>query len=183
MAKSKLETNNTYVLLTILLSFFTLAIGTRIHDPILHSIVAILNGWSITEWESGLMIGSTTAMISAATATNTSTTMFWLYFMFPPIFIYVVSFLINVFFPNRLIRVSGFILMALNLASVNPEIKGSDAYNAAVFLTTRGWSETTAFGIQYLIMFGFIVLYGLYLYISVEDNDKDARNRMKNLWS
>lgn len=177
----KAKEGNDYKYLTIFIIFISLAFGTFLHDPILHSIVAIANGWELSEYQSGLMTGETTVIATASQASGASTFSFWLYFMFPSLFIYILTMIITILKQDRLLRVAGVVLLSLNLPSLNPEISGSDSYNAVQFLVTRGWTELSAGALHYSILLGALVVYGLYLYIIIEDSNKDSRTRTQNI--
>lgn len=176
MAPRKKEGND-YIYFTILIIFVTIAIGTFWHDPILHGIVALLNGWEIETFETGLMTGSTTVLAS----TKASIWSVWLYFMFPPIAIFVAVIIATWFKPDRLIMVAGIILMSMNLPSLKPDLQGSDAYNAIQYLVIKGWSELGANALHYILFITVLILWGLYLYVTVENNSRDAKARMKNI--
>lgn len=175
--------NNDYIYIIILAIFGTLLIGTFFHDPILHGIIASINGWSIQEYNSGLMTGQTTAIASAAQVAGASTFMFWLFFVFPAIFLYLISFAAIIINPDRLIIVVGRILMALNLASMNPQIPGSDASNAIQFLSTRGWTEFSAYLVHFIILGAMIIVWGLFEYIGTENNPEDAHKRADRIFN
>lgn len=173
--------NNDYIYLTILATFIVLSLGTFVHDPILHSAVALYNGWQIGDYNTGLMVGQTSAIASAFQAAHTTTFNFWLFFMFPAMFIFVATLIAVIIKPDRLVIVSGRILLALNLASLNPSIPGSDAYNAIQFLTTRGWTEFSAYAAHFLLLGIMVIIWGLFEYIGTENNPEDARKRAANI--
>lgn len=179
---SKSAENNDYIYITVLALFSTLTLGTFFHDPLLHGLIAWINGWQIGEYNSGLMTGQTTVIATAAQAAHASTFSFWLFFMFPAIAIYFMSFAAIIINPDRLIIVIGRILMALNLASLNPQIPGSDASNAITFLMTRGWTEFGAYAVHFIILGVMVILWGLFEYIGTENNPEDAKKRAANIF-
>lgn len=174
--KHQKESNDIWYL-TILIVFSTLSIGTFFHDPLLHGIIAYWNGWEIETFETGLITGSTTVLAS----TKASTWSVWLYFMFPSIAIFITVIIATWLKPDRLLMVAGIILMSMNIPSLKPDLVGSDAYNAVQYLIFKGWSETGANVLHYILFIAILILWGLYLYISVENNSKDVKARMKNI--
>jgi len=167
-----------YLYLSILTGFIVIGLGTLIHDPYLHSFIAIINGWPVTDYTSGLATGSTDILASI----NASTPSLWIYFMFPSMSIYIISFTLLLYNPNRLIIIVGLLLLMLNFASLLPNIPGSDAYNAVQLLISRGWSEVSAYTLHYIITFIIILILLLFLYIGIENNPKDARSRSSNIF-
>lgn len=176
MASRKKESND-YILYTVLSVFGFIALGTFYHDPILHGIIAYWNGWGIEGFETGLMTGSTTVLASI----KASTSSVWLYFMFPSIAIFITVLIATWLKPDRIIMVAGIILMSMNLPSLKPDLQGSDAYNAVQYLITKGWSELGANALHYILFIAILIIWGLYLYITVENNPKDAKARMENI--
>lgn len=176
MAPRKNEGND-YIYYTILTIFATIGIGTFFHDPLLHGIIAYWNGWQIEGFETGLMTGSTTVLASL----KASTWSIWFYFIFPSIAIFITVIIATWMKPDRLIMVAGIILMSMNLPSLKPDLIGSDAYNAVQYLIMTGWSETGANVLHYILFILILILWGLYLYITVEDKQTDAKARMKNI--
>lgn len=243
MAKAKkAKEGNDIILLIILVVYLGLYIGSATHDPILHGFIGLINGWELGEYESGLMTGQTTVMATAAQALNASIGSFWVYFMFPPLFIFGVILIASIIKPSKVVLVVGVVLQYLNLASVNPDIPASDASNAANFLITSGWQfpewvlfalyalpisiiiyillikitpnmefiprvytsfvggisiagilnyvgvinlslppETSAKLLHLIILHGILILWGLFLYVAIENNIKDARARIQNI--
>lgn len=171
------ESGNDYIYLTIVMTYLTLAIGTFWHDPILHSLIAIFNGWELDGYKSGLMIGSTSAIANAASSTFS----YWIFYMFPALVIFLLIIIVTIIRQDRILMVGGIILFSLNIPSLNPEITGSDAYNAVQLLVSRGWSEFSATTLHYIIFLLMLAVWGIYLYIVTENNPKDAMGRMKNI--
>lgn len=176
MAPRKKEGND-YIYFSVLAVFAVIGIGTFFHDPILHGIIAYWNGWQIESFETGLMTGSTTVLASL----KASTWSIWLYFMFPSIAIFIIVIIATWFKPDRIIMVAGIILMSMNLPSLKPDLQGSDAYNAVQYLVAKGWSELGANVLHYILFILILIIWGLYLYITVEDSRKDAKARMNNI--
>ena len=175
---TKKADSNMLFWLFVALTFMALSFGTRLHDPVLHGAWAWASGWQVSDWEAGLTTGSTSAILGAK---GVSTWRIWGFYMFPSIAIFVGAFIINIIKPNRFIRVIGLVVMALNLASFDPGNIGSDAQKATALLTERGWSEMQAYGLHYIIAITFITLYTLYLYIVIENSNRDASNRFRRL--
>lgn len=179
---NKKETSNDYIYLTILTVMTVFGIGTILHDPLLHSIIALLNGWHLNSYTISLGTGSTDAFATPLQLANTPTFNYWLFYMFPSLFIFILSFMIILFNPNRLIIVAGLIFMSLNFSSLLPGLPGSDAYNAIQFLISRGWSEPHAFALHYIILIVMFIIWSLYLYIVIENSPRDIRSRTQNIW-
>jgi len=179
--RKSIKENNDYIYLTIMTIFVVLFLGTFFHDPLLHSLIARINGWEISDYTSSLMTGQTTAIATVSQVTHASTFSFWLYYMFPALFIYIITLLVVIIKPERLIISGGFILLSTNLASLNPQIPGSDSFNAVQLLVTRGWSEAGAYALHFIMLGIAIVILGLYIYIGTENNPEDAKGRVKNI--
>ncbi len=171
------ERSNDYIFLTVITVYTMLAIGTFFHDPILHQIPAVLFGWELGGYQNGIMIGSTTAIANA----GASPLSLWIFYMFPAIAVFFTVVIVTILRQDRLVFVGGIILISLNIASLNPEIKGSDACNAAQMLITNGWSELWAYLLHFVIFILFLLLWGLYLYVVIESNPKDAVARARNI--
>ncbi|CAG0948591.1 MAG: hypothetical protein OIN86_12935 [Candidatus Methanoperedens sp.] len=180
--QNRTESNN-FIYMVILITFIALTLGTFVHDPLLHGFIAKLNGWQIGDYETGLMTGSTDAIISFSEASKATTLSYWLFYMFPSIFIFFGVIILTLINPNRLILVAGIVMTFLNLSSLNPSIQGSDAFNSVQMLMTRGWTESSAYGLHYGIWGLFWILWVLYIYISIENNSKDTKNRIRNIYS
>ncbi len=168
--------SNDAIYLIIVITLLSLATFTYIHEG-LHALVAYAYGWEISDSSHGLMTGETSAIASS----HASTLAYWSFFMLPALVMFLAVITITVLFPNRFVLVVGVIVSQLNLPSTNPQIPGSDAYNAAQFLMTRGWSETGAYTIHYILFFAILALYALFLYVVTENNQGDARRRMINI--
>lgn len=175
---SKKKESNDYIYWTVIIVFFGLALGTFLHDPVLHSVAATINGWSIDSYESGWMTGSTSVIAPA----NASWQSLWFYFMFPSLAIFILTIVITLIRMEKSVMVGGIILMSLNLPSLNPTIPGSDAYNAVGMLVKSGFAEGYANMLHYLLFFLILVVWGLYLYIVIENNPKDSRKRVENIY-
>lgn len=175
---SRKKESNDYIYYSIIIVFIGLSAGTFLHDPILHGLAATINGWSIDSYDSGWMTGST-SVIAPKTA---GWQPFWFYFMFPSLVIFILTLAITIIRPERFIRVGGIILISLNLPSMNPTIIGSDAYNAVNMLAKSGFSEGFAYMMHYLLFFLILVVWGIYLYIVIENDSKDSKKRVENLY-
>ena len=166
---------------TVIIVLFGLSLSTLIHDPILHGIAALINGWSIDSFDSGGVFGMTgsTSVIAPSTASWQS---LWFYFMFPSLAIFILTAVIVFIKPEKSVMIFGIISMSLNLPSMNPTITGSDAFNAVGMLVTKGFSEGYANMAHYLLFFLILILWGLYLYVVIENNPKDSRKRVENIY-
>lgn len=176
--RPKKHESNDYIYWTIIIVFLGISAGTFIHDPILHGVIAVLNGWSIDDYQTGLMIGSTSVIAPA----NASWQSYWIFFMFPALAIFIIVMVITLLRPERVLMVGGIIVMSMNLPSLNPAITGSDAYNAVDMLAKKGFGEGYANLVHYLLFFIILVAWGLYLYIVIENNSKDSRLRIENIY-
>ena len=178
---SKQESNDP-IYWTVIIVMFGLSISTLIHDPVLHGIAATINGWSIDSYDSGGIFGMTgsTSVIAPVSA---SWQQLWFYFMFPSLAIFILTAIITFIKPEKSIMVGGIIVMSLNLPSLNPTITGSDAYNAVDMLVKHSFSEGYANLAHYLLFFLILILWGMYLYVTIENSETDARKRVKNIYS
>ncbi len=180
--KNGIVESNDPIYWTIIIVLFGLSISTFMHDPILHGIAATISGWSIDSYDSGGIFGMT-GSTSVIAPTNASWQSVWFYFMFPSLAIFILTSLITFIKPEKVIMVGGIILMSLNLPSLNPTITGSDAYNAVDMLIKSGFSEGFVNIVHYLLFFLILIIWGLYLYVTIENSEADARKRVKNIYS
>lgn len=177
----KQQSDTKYYILIILL--LTLSIGTFLHDPLLHGLMARLNWWSVDSYSSNLFTGQTSTLVPKSASTES----IWLFFMMPSIVIIISIFivtyiaLISSTFDDRFILLIGVILIGLNITSLYPGVTGSDSDNALKVLIDRGIPEITAYLIHYAIFLVFFVLWSLYLFIAIENNPKDAKKRLHSL--
>lgn len=177
----KVESND-YIYWTVLIVLFGLSLSTFMHDPVLHGIAATINNWSIDSFDSGGILGMTgSTSVIAPTSANWQS--LWFYFMFPSLAIFILTPIITFIRPEKSVMVGGIILMSLNLPSLNPTVPGSDAYNAVDMLIKNGFSEGVIVPAHYLLFILILVLWGLYLYVTIEDSEADARKRIKNIYS
>lgn len=171
-----------YYILAIML--ITLSAGTMLHDPLLHGIMAKLNGWSIDSYSSNLFTGQTTSLVPK----NATTSSIWWFFMMPAVFIIIATFIVTYIalvsssFDDRFVLVIGVILIGINITSLYPGVSGSDSDNALKTLIDKGTPEITAYLIHYAIFIVFFVLWSFYLFIAVENNSRDAKKRMVGLF-
>lgn len=169
-----------YVIVIMLLS---LALGTALHDPFLHGIVAHINGWTVESYSSNLFTGQTSTMAPV----NAPTNQVWVFYMFPAMFIIVAIFIVTYLalmtstMDDKFILVIGIVLVALNIPSLYPGITGSDSESAMRILIDRGMPDFSAVIIHYTIFLIFFVLWSMYLFIAVENNPKDAKKRLNSL--
>lgn len=177
MPKKKSEN----ILLIIMVTFLTLSVGTFLHDPLLHGAIALINGWDISSYESYLTTGSTSVQLNSASALKADTAQLWVFYMFPSLFLFTAAWLVNIFYPDRLTRIIGVLVMALNLGSLEPANAGSDADRAAQVLVYGGWSEFTASAAHWIILFTAVLMLALFLFVVIEDSNKDAKARQKGL--
>lgn len=174
---------NEYFSYYIIIVLLTLSIGTALHDPFLHGLMAYLNGWSVESYSSNLFTGHT----SSIAPKDASTLSIWLFFMFPSMFIIIATFVVTYMalmsstFEDRLVLTAGVVLVALNMPSLFPGVAGSDSDNALRILVERGTPEITAILIQYSIFIIFFILWCYYIYVAIENNPKDAKRRMKGI--
>ncbi len=169
-----------YIIVIMLLS---LALGTALHDPFLHGMVAHINGWTVESYSSNLFTGQT----STIAPVNAPTNQIWVFYMFPAMFIIIATFIVTYLalmtssIDDKFIMVIGIVLVALNMPSLYPGITGSDSDSAMRILTERGMPEFSAVIIHYAIFLIFFVLWSMYLFIAVENNTKDAKKRLNSL--
>ena len=168
------------VIILVIVSLLTL---TSLHDPLLHGAVAKLNGWDVTDSETGIMTGYTNITITQETFDNTPTSQVWLFFMLPPLVLFFGAFIIVLFNPHRLVAVVALILMVLNLASLSPErlLGTSDASQAMAYLISIGISPILAELLHWGIFAAAIIALGTFIYIIFENNQKDSENRIRSI--
>jgi len=171
MTRKEQKSNFYFTIFLVLLAF----IGTRIHE-LIHWTYAYLSGWEASS-TSGLLSGFTDVIMQ----TPPSPISLWFFYMAPAIIIYITIILITVYHPDRFARVMGIVIIALNLASYSPEIPSSDSYNALQVLLTSGVHSFTANLIHWIIYLSAIAIYIIYIYIVIEDNNKDAVKRIRTL--
>jgi len=178
---SKKKESNDMIYWAVIVVLLGMSVSTFFHDPILHGAAALINGWSIDSYDSGGIFGMTgsTSVIAPATAGWFS---LWFYFMFPSLTIFILTMIIAIIKPEKLIMIFGIITISLNLPSLNPTIPGSDAYNAVGMLIKSGFSDGYANLLHYLLFFLILVVWGLYLYIVIENNPNDSRRRIENIY-
>lgn len=156
----------------IILVFAVLALGTFLHDPILHSLA----GGEVVESQSGFTSGSTTVDFLS----TTSPALFWLFYMLPSAIIYAASMIVTIYRPVKPVLIISTILLGLNLGSFDITNQASDSYKAMNVLAAMT-SPEIAFVVHLSIFIIAVVLFGLFLYISVENNSKDSSSRIKSI--
>ncbi|MDD5453917.1 MAG: hypothetical protein PHW62_00255 [Candidatus Ratteibacteria bacterium] len=179
-SNGKMESNDP-IYWSIVIVMFGLSLSTFLHDPILHGIAAKINGWSIDSYDMGGIFGMTgsTSVIAPVSASWPS---LWFYFMFPSLAIFILTVIITFLKPEKSIMVGGTILMSLNLPSLHPTITGSDAYNAVNMLLKHGFSEWLVYVAHFLLFILVLILWALYLYVIIENNQNDAKKRVENIY-
>lgn len=183
MSNKKSPMPNTYIYLTLLVSFVVFSLISYLHDPFLHTIIGTyVNHWQFDSYTTSIGTGSTNFLVTSSDVANTPTFNYWLFYMFPSMTVFILAFVLVFYNPNRLIIVGGLIAMALNFSSLLPNIPGSDAQKAVDVLISRGWSEPSAYGVALLITIIMFLIAGLYLYIAIENNPKDAKARAENIF-
>lgn len=158
----------------------TLIIGTILHE-IFTALIAWINGWE-SQTATALITGWTTATIITSDAEQTSTLAVWSFFMVPSLLIFLITTAVIIIKPEKIVLIVGVIFQFLNLASIEPGITGSDANSAVQFLISRGWTSTSAYGLHYIIFAMGALIFVISLFISIENNPKDAKTRIKNIF-
>ncbi len=177
----KQQSDTKYYIIIIML--ITLGAGTFLHDPILHGLMAYMNGWSVESYSSNLFTGQTTSLAPSNATTNS----IWLFYMFPSMAIIILTFIVTYIalmsstMDDRFILIIGTILIGLNITSLYPAVEGSDSDNALKILIDRGTPEPIAVLFQYTIFIIFFILWCYYIYIAIENNSGDAKKRMKGV--
>lgn len=169
--------SNEYIYWTIIFGFVLLALATTFHDPILHGAVALLFGFKIEDYNTGLGIGDTTALAPIGAPVFSK----WVFFMLPAIIIFILVYLITIFKPDRLVFTAGNMVLGINVFSFHPGVEGSDAFKAMGYLIQGGWSEAEAYLLHLFILLIAFGLWFLHYYIIGENNLKDAKSRMNNI--
>lgn len=176
MVNKKKEGNEIWIY-TILIGYIIIGAGTAFHDPILHGAVALIFGFMVEGYNTGIGIGDTTALAPAGAPIFS----IWLFFMLPAIIIFILVYLITIFKPNRLVFIAGNMLLGINAFSFHPGVEGSDAFKAMEYLIQHGWSESGAHLLHLFILLMAFGLWFLHYYIIGENNIKDAKGRMVNI--
>ena len=168
------------VILIVIVSLLTL---TSLHDPILHGTVAKINGWNMTDYETGIMTGYTNVSMTQETFDSTHPIGVWLFFMLPPLLLFFGAFLIILLNPNKFIATIALILMFLNLASLSPEalLPTSDSSQAMAYLISTGTSPLLAGLIHWGIFALAIIALATFIYIMFENNQKDSERRIRSI--
>ena len=169
--KKNVNNSKTFIILIV---FITLGIGTYFHDPILHTIPALLFGWNVPSSFSGFTTGSTNALINP----SATPLQLWIFYMLPSIAIYAVTLFLTLTHPTKLILISADILLLINLPSFDPLNKGSDSYNAMQYITL---SSPIPFILHFLMFIIAGLILAIFLSIAIEDNVKDAKSRIRSL--
>lgn len=172
----KLESND-YILWSILAGYIILIVATTFHDPILHGATALLFGWMVEGYNTGIGIGDTTALAPIGAPVFSK----WVFFMLPAIIIFILVYLMTIFKPDRLVFTTGNMVLGINVFSFHPGVEGSDAFKAMGYLIQGGWSEAEAYLLHLFILLIAFGLWFLHYYIIGENNLKDAKSRMKNI--
>lgn len=167
-----------HLYLTALFIMLGLTIGTGLHDPVLHGLIAYINGWTVTSYSSGFIVGST----DVTGSDDISTWGKWWFYMLPSIFIFTFVFVVTLVNPHRLLRILGIVLIGLNLPSLSPEISSSDASQSINILILAGWDSMSAYALHWLLYLIAILVWILYLYIINDDNMKDVQSRISNIF-
>ena len=159
--------------IVLMITFLSFATLTFLHDPILHALPALAFGWNVESWVTGIMTGSTTV---SATGDVTSIEL-WIFYMLPSIVLTLSSIIAVMIYPVRTIILPALVLFMFNLPSLNPFIAGSDAAAAVQVLIDSGISTASATMYHTLLFFTFLGLFSFFLYITMEDEPKDAERR------
>ena len=163
--------------LIMLLTFLSFATLTFLHDPILHALPALAFGWNVDSWVTGIMTGSTTV---SATSDVTSIEL-WIFYMLPSLTLTTLSLFSVIIYPIRIVIIPALILFMLNIPSLNPFITGSDASMAVEVLIESGISTAGATLTHIIIFLLFIAIFAFFLYITIEDEPKDAERRTRSI--
>lgn len=176
MAPKKKEGKD-IILYSILTMYLMIGAATMLHDPILHGATALLFGFMVEDYNTGLGIGDTTALAPTGAPVFSK----WVFFMLPAIIIFILVYLITIFKPNRLVFTAGNMVLGINVFSFHPGVEGSDAFKAMGYLIQGGWSEAGAYMLHLFILLLAFGLWFMHYYIIGENNLKDAKARMKNI--
>ena len=175
MEKSKQISPVLFIIVTAL----ALSVCTFFHDPLLHGLIAILNGWHIESFSTQMFTGQTTISIPATTPYTLSQA--WIFFMFPALTLITLAIVFALYFKNRIMYIFSTILIMLNFASIDPGIVGTDANRAMLVLEEFGVSHIKAYMIHMIILAMVIIVFALYQFIIYENNPSDSTKRMKRI--
>lgn len=161
----------------ILLTFLSFATLTFLHDPILHALPALIFGWNVDSWVTGIMVGSTTV---SATNEITSTEL-WIFYMLPSLTLTTLSLFSVMMYPIRMVIIPALVLFTFNIPSLNPFLVGSDASMAVEVLIESGIPTANATICHILIFLLFIAIFAFFLFITIEDEPEDAERRTRSI--
>ncbi len=159
-------------IILVLLAFFF----TRVHE-LIHWIYAYLLGWEALS-TSGLLAGST----DIAMQNPPSLLSIWIFYLIPPIAIYIIIMYLTIYHPNRFIRAMGVVITGLNIASFSPELPTSDSYNAMQELILHGINSFYAISFHWIIYILALGVYVIYIYIITDNDNKDVGNRINTIF-
>jgi len=175
-----MKTTYISIVLVVLISILTL---TFLHDPILHGAIAVLNGWNVTDYEKGILTGYTNVSMSPEQFENTPIIQVWLFYMAPALILFFGAALIIIMEPNKVIGVIGIILMFINLASLSPErlLTYSDSSQAMYYLISVGVNSLHAMLLHWGIFALALLTLAMIFYTMIEDDQKDAEGRVREV--
>ncbi len=175
---SKYNSHDYNFWMSIILVFLALLVGTSAHDPILHSVIIWINGWQLGEFNSGILTGSTEALIGVSSMNEISTISLLIFYMFPAVFIFLLVYILTIKSTSRFVLITGTILLGLNIASFSPSISGSDANSSLELLILREVPPISAYIFMYGIFIFALIVWAAYIYVAIENNPKDAKRRL-----
>lgn len=173
---TKEEYPRTTFLIMLAIVYISFGVLTFLHDPILHCIPALLFGWDIVSWETGILTGNV-----IVNTINATTWELWWYYMTPPLVLCTGALTMVILYPSRFTGIPSFILFMLNIASMDFNIGGSDSNKALLALLEHGVNPLPAHILHYALFIGVIFVFGTVFFVIFENNIKDAMYRRDKL--
>lgn len=167
----------------LILGILSLLSFTTLHDPLIHGAMAIINGWTVTEWDKGIFTGYVVAEVTVEQFEATPTFNVWLYYMLPSLMLFFIPAIIFFINPDRIIAMFAIVLMFLNFASLSPErlLEGSDSSQALNMLLERGSDPLIVIALHWTIFVLAIVTFFTLLWVGFENNKEDSEKRIDDL--
>lgn len=167
----------------LILGILSLLSFTALHDPLLHGFMAVVNGWTVVDFDKGIFTGFTVAEVTQEQYENTPLFNTWFYYMLPPLALFFLPAIIYFSNPERLIAMFSVVLMLLNFASLSPErlLVGSDSSQGLNLLLERGINPLIAVSFHWGILILAFVTFFTVLWVAFENNKEDSEQRIEDI--
>ena len=167
----------------LIIGILSLLSFTALHDPLLHGLMAVINGWTVVDFDKGIFTGFTVAEVTQEQYLNTPLINVWFYYMLPPLVLFFIPPIIYFINPERIIAMFSLVLMLLNFASLSPErlLIGSDSSQGLNLLLERGIDPLVAVSLHWgILLLAFITFFSV-LWVAFENNKKDSEKRIEDI--